>query len=186
MRIVGGKLRGKKLLAPEGGRTRPTADRAREALFNILEHGAYRERLRGGVFADLFAGTGAVGLEALSRGAETALFIERDPAALSVLRANIASCGLREPAVRILTADATNPPAPPLPVDILFLDPPYEPGLAEAAITPALSAGWLAPDGVAIVQMHPKDKFVPPLGSDVVDERRYGAARMIFLERADG
>lgn len=182
MRIIGGSLRGKRLITPEGTTTRPTADRVREALFNILDHGRYRDLLRGGGFADLFAGSGAVGLEALSRGATRVIFAEKDAAALRALKANIATCNAAPGQARVLSGDAVMAVPPSGPVAIVFLDPPYQLGLASEALAAAVSRGWLAPKGVAIVQAHPKEKLAVPDGLVTVDERRYGAARLYFLE----
>ncbi len=177
MRIVGGRYRGRRLMAPEGFDVRPTSDRAREALFNILEHGA--PPLRGSRFLDLFAGTGAVGLEAGSRGAAAVLLIESDPEAVRTIRANLKR--MHEPKdVRLLVRDATRPGPPPHPFDIAFLDPPYRSGLAATAIQ-ALTDGWLAPDARVIVELAANEAFEPPAGLKPEQERRYGAARFVFF-----
>ena len=176
MRIIGGRFRGRRLIAPEGFDVRPTGDRAREALFNILEHG--EPPLRGSRFLDLFAGTGAIGLEACSRGAAEVLLVESDPEAARTIRANLKR--MHEPEnVRLLVRDATRPGPPPHPFDIAFLDPPYRSGLAMPALE-ALAQGWLPPDGRVIVELAANDHFQPPAGFEVEQERRYGAARFVF------
>ena len=135
MRIVGGAWRGRRLAAPAGGGVRPTSDRAREALFNILENASAFADLdiAGAVVVDAFAGTGALGLEALSRGAALALFLESDADALAVLRRNLDSVGARARA-RAYPLDATQPGRAPEPCDLAFLDPPYGAGLAGRSI----------------------------------------------------
>src|SRR5205085_2256357 len=152
LRIVGGVHRGRRLAAPVGETVRPTSDRAREALFNILSHGQFAAS--GLPFADrpvldAFAGTGAVGLEALSRGASTAVFIEDSRAALAALRRNIAALG-EEDRAHVITGDAARPPRATLACTLAFLDPPYHSGLAGPALTALAAAGSLTPDALAI------------------------------------
>ena len=147
MRIVGGSHRGRPLIAPPGDAVRPTSDRAREALFNILSHGEFAAA--GIAFAeaavlDAFAGTGAFGLEALSRGASEAVFIENDREALAALRRNIADLG-ETARSRVIAGDATRPPRAPIACAVAFLDPPYASGLAVPALTALAAAGWLCP-----------------------------------------
>src|SRR5499433_3621347 len=143
MRIVGGKHRGRRLLAPPGETVRPTSDRAREALFNILSHGNLAAD--GIPFAqkavlDAFAGTGALGLEALSRGAAEAVFIEQDREALAVLRRNVASLGESAHA-EIVPGDATRPPRARVACAVVFIDPPYRSGLSAPALEALVRAG---------------------------------------------
>jgi 16S rRNA (guanine966-N2)-methyltransferase len=165
---------------------RPTSDRAREALFNILSHGKLAPE--GVPFADAtvldaFAGTGALGLEALSRGAATAVFIEQHQEALAILRKNIRA--LREDArARVLPGDATRPPRAYSACPVAFLDPPYRSGLAAPALSALAAAGWLAPDALAVVELASGEHFVPPAGFTLIDERVYGAARLVFLRHA--
>lgn len=180
MRIIAGSKRNQRLDAPAGTTTRPTSERAREALFNRLEHGPHRAVLRGGTVADLFAGTGAVGLEALSRGAGRALLVERAPAALAALAANIRRLGFGTVA-DVVKGDATRLPAAPAAADLLFLDPPYREDVAPAALASARAMGWLAPGALAVVQLHPKAPFAVPDGFTLEDERRYGATTLYFL-----
>jgi 16S rRNA (guanine966-N2)-methyltransferase len=188
MRIVAGRHRGRRLLAPPGETVRPTSDRAREALFNILSHGRLTAEgfpFAGAAVLDVFAGTGALGLEALSRGAAEAAFIEQDRDALAALRRNIAA--LSEDAhSRIVPGDATRPPRAPSAYALAFLDPPYRSGLAAAALTALDAAGWLAPEALAVVELAAREHLPPPAGFSLVDERVYGAARLLFLRRAAG
>ena len=150
MRIITGKLRGRRLLAPKGQTIRPTGERAREALFDILEHG--EPPLRGASFLDLFCGTGAVGLEAHSRGAAEVVLVDRDPEALRLAEANLARLGT-PPGVRLLARDATALGPAPRPFDVAFLDPPYRSGLAAAALASLAANGWLAADARIIVEL---------------------------------
>ena len=185
MRIVAGRHRGRRLLAPPGETVRPTSDRAREALFNILSHGqpaAEGIPFAGPAVLDAFAGTGALGLEALSRGAAEAAFVEQDREALAILRQNIAALG-EEGRARIVPGDATRPPRAPSVYALAFLDPPYRSGLAAAALTALDAAGWLTPDALAVVELAAREHMAPPAGFNLVDERVYGATRLLFLRR---
>ena len=188
MRIVAGRHRGRRLLAPPGDTVRPTSDRAREALFNILSHG--RLAADGVPFAvaavlDAFAGTGALGLEALSRGAAEAVFIERDPEAVAFLRRNVAALGESD-RVEIVPGDATRPIRAGLRCAVAFIDPPYRSGLAAPALEAIDHAGWLTPDALTIVELGAREELVPPAGFTLLDERVYGAARLVFLRRENG
>jgi 16S rRNA (guanine966-N2)-methyltransferase len=185
MRIVAGRHRGRRLLAPPGEKVRPTSDRAREALFNILLHGQLAAEgipFTGAAVLDAFAGTGALGLEALSRGAAEAAFIEQDPEALATLRRNIAALG-EDGRAQIVSGDATRPPRAPSAYTLVFLDPPYRSGLAAAALTALDATGWLAPDALAVVELAAREHLGPPAGFSLLDERVYGAARLLFLRR---
>jgi 16S rRNA (guanine966-N2)-methyltransferase len=186
MRIIAGKHRGRGLTAPEGSSVRPTSDRAREALFDILAHGRFAERpvFEDARVLDAFAGTGAFGLEALSRGAVQASFIEKDRTALAALRANIVALG-EERASAILPMDALHPPRAAQPVMLAFLDPPYGESLASPALTALAAAGWFAPGALVVVELAAKQPLAPPAGFTVLDERRYGAARLAFLRFAE-
>ena len=177
MRIIAGSWRGRPLLSPADGAIRPTGDRAREALFNILEHG--QPSVRGARFLDLFCGTGAVGLEAASRGAAEVVLVDRDPAALALARANLARLGA--PAnVGLLAADAVRLGPARGAYDLAFLDPPYRSGLATPALA-GLRGGWLAPAARIVVELAAKDPLELPDGYALEQERRYGAARFVFL-----
>jgi 16S rRNA (guanine966-N2)-methyltransferase len=186
VRIVAGRHRGRRLLAPTGETVRPTSDRAREALFNILSHGQLAAA--GIPFAeaavlDAFAGTGALGLEALSRGAAEAVFIEKDREALAILRKNIEALaeGLRS---RIVPGDATRPPRALSGCTVAFIDPPYRSGLAAPALQALDAAGWFAGEALAIVEVAAREELSPPAGFTLVDERVYGTAHLVFLRRA--
>src|SRR3954452_14289167 len=183
LRIVGGIHRGRRLVVPPGDLVRPTSDRAREALFNILSHGGFAAE--GLPFADrpvldAFAGTGALGLEALSRGASAAAFIENGREALTSLRHNIAALG-EEDRAHIVAGDATRPPRAVLVCSVAFLDPPYRSGLAGPALSALAATGWLAPDALAVVEVAAREELPAPAGFAVIDERVYGAARLVFL-----
>ncbi|RED48517.1 16S rRNA (guanine(966)-N(2))-methyltransferase RsmD [Aestuariispira insulae] len=185
MRIITGRFRGTKLMTPDGNTTRPTADRTREALFSMLGHGDYRALVKDGHVADICAGSGSVGLEALSRGAAHATFFEMDRHALAALKANITKCRA-EKETTVLPIDARKAGKPKQPCDLIFIDPPYHKGLAEQCLESVLNSGWMARDGLVIVQTHPEEPFECPASLEVVDERKYGAARLYFLrEPAD-
>jgi len=189
MRIVAGKHRGRRLAAPGGRDVRPTSDRARQALFNILEHGHFVEGggspFRNAHVLDAFAGTGALGLEALSRGAASATFMETGRQALDAIRRNVEACR-EEDKAEILKADATHPPKARVKSDIAFLDPPYRSGLAVPALEALAEAGWLADGAVCCVELAADEDFTPPEGFETLDERRYGAARIVFLRYDHG
>jgi 16S rRNA (guanine966-N2)-methyltransferase len=185
VRIVAGRHRGRRLLAPPGDTVRPTSDRVREALFNILSHSrlaAEGAPFAGATVLDAFAGTGALGLEALSRGAAEAVFIERDREALAILRQNISALG-EDARTRIVSSDATRPPRATSACMLAFLDPPYRSGLAATALTALDAAGWLAPEALAVVELATREELPMPPGFDLLDERVYGAARLAFLRR---
>ncbi len=184
MRIVAGTFRGRPLVAPKGHSTRPTADRAREAIFNVLAHAPWSPGLDGARVLDLFAGSGALGIEAISRGAAFCAFVERAEPARAAIRANLAALGL-EARARLDRRDAAALPARAAadgaPFDLAFLDPPYGEGLGEAALVRLAEGGWLAKDAVAVLERGAGDPAVVPAGFALVDERRWGAARVSFL-----
>jgi 16S rRNA (guanine966-N2)-methyltransferase len=181
MRIVGGRLRGRLLAAPASQAIRPTADRLRESLFNVLVH-AYGDPITDARVLDLFAGTGALGLEALSRGAAFALFIDEGAEARALLRENVATLGLGG-ATRIFRRDATKLGAahPIEPFSVAFLDPPYGRGLAEQALASARAGGWLAPGALAVVEEAAKPGFTAPEGFDELERRNYDDSALIVL-----
>jgi 16S rRNA (guanine966-N2)-methyltransferase len=181
MRIVGGRLGGRTLASPRSQAIRPTADRLRESLFNILVH-AYGDPVTGARVLDLYAGTGALGLEALSRGAAFALFIDDAAEARALLRENIAALGLGG-ITRIFRRDATRlGPAHPLePFSLAFLDPPYGKGLAEKALASARDGGWLAPGALIVVEEAADAAFSAPTGLEDVERRRYDDTEVVFL-----
>ncbi len=181
MRIIAGSWRGRKLLTPSDRAIRPTSDRAREALFAILEQG--EPALRGARFLDLFCGTGAVGLEAGSRGAAEVWLVDNDRQALALAAANLARLGAPDN-VRVVERDATRlGRARNEAFDLVFLDPPYRSGLAVPALA-GLAAGWLAPGAGVIVELAAREDLTPPAGYGLEQERRYGAARFVFLRPA--
>lgn len=188
MRVVGGRWRGRKL-ASGAGHFRPTAERVRETLFDILAHnptyaGAAGPAPEGMMVLDGFAGSGAFGLEALSRGAGAAIFLEKDAKALAVLGANVASLGVSAEA-QILRRDAVNPGRPPaLRADLVFLDPPYGKGLAPRALFGLAQAGWLAPGALAVAEMAVAEDDAPPPGFALLDSRRYGDTKIAFWRAA--
>jgi 16S rRNA (guanine966-N2)-methyltransferase len=183
MRVVGGTQKGRRLEAPEGAVARPTSDRAREALFNLLTQGRVAGEgnpVIGARVLDAFAGTGALGIEALSRGAGEACFMEKDAAALKALRANIRHCGLDQKA-RVIPADVLSPPEALRPCDILLLDPPYNKGLGAAALAALAQAGWVARGALVALEVERKDEVEAPEGFDLLDERHYGKAKLLFF-----
>ena len=180
MRIVGGSLRGRRLRAPSGAQVRPTAERVRESLFDILTHGGMERALEGALVVDLFAGTGALGLEALSRGAAALVAIENDARALAALRTNIEASGCTERAT-VLAGDATRLAPTAQACDLALLDPPYRGGLAEPALAALAAGGWLATDATLAVEHGVDDPFEPPAALAVSDRRRYGRTALTFL-----
>ena len=182
MRIVGGRLRGRALAVPPAGSAiRPTADRLREALFNILIH-AYGDPVTGARVLDLFAGTGALGLEALSRGAVFALFVEEGAEARALIRANVEALGLAG-ITRIFRRDAAALGAahPVEPFSLAFVDPPYGRQLAEKALVSTRAGGWLAPDALVVVEESAKAELAVPEGFVERERRRYDATLLLFL-----
>jgi 16S rRNA (guanine966-N2)-methyltransferase len=184
MRIVGGRLRGRTLAAPKSNATnaiRPTADRLREALFNILAH-AYDDPITDARVLDLFAGTGALGLEALSRGAAFALFVDDGAEARALLRENVAALGLGG-VTRVFRRDAAKLGAahPVEPFALAFLDPPYGQGLAEKALSSARAGGWLTGDALIVVEEAAKAGFAAPEGFDELERRSYDDTALIVL-----
>lgn len=181
MRVVGGRLRGRALAAPKSQAIRPTADRLRESLFNILVH-AYGDAVAGARVLDLFAGSGALGIEALSRGAAFALFVDDGAEARALLRENIASLGLGG-VTRVFRRDATQlgPAHPVEPFSLAFLDPPYGRGLAERALAAAHSGEWLTPEALVLVEEAAAAKFAAPAGYTELERRRYDDTELVFL-----
>lgn len=179
MRIVAGRHRGRVLVAPPGLTARPTADRARESLFNILIH---RQPLADAQVVDAFAGSGALGFEALSRGAAHVTFLESHPESCRAITENAAKLG-ETGRMTLVRGDATMVPRAKQPCDIVLMDPPYGSGLAGPCLQALERQGWLAEDALIVVEVAAKEEFTPPEGFAVEDERTYGAARLVFLER---
>jgi len=182
MRIVGGEFRGRPLAAPRGQDIRPTTDRTREAVFNVLTH-RFPGRLEGARVLDLFAGTGALGLEALSRGASHCLFIEESAEGRGLIRTNVEAFGLQG-RTKIFRRDATGlgDAGTIAPFGLVFADPPYSKGLGEAALSSALKGGWLLPRSLCVVEEAASAPFSAGDGFSVVDERSYGDTVVRFIE----
>jgi len=184
MRIVSGSFRGKTLAAPKGQATRPTSDRARQAIFNILEHAPWSPGVRDARVIDLFAGSGGLGFEALSRGAAFCLFVETDEAARGAIRENVEAMGLFG-ATRVHRRDATDlgtrPGADGPAFDLAFLDPPYAKGLGETALDRLAAGGWLAPGAIVVFERGASEPDPAPAGYALLDARDYGAARVHFF-----
>lgn len=180
MRVIAGQFRGRPLAAPHGRATRPTSDRTRETLFSMLVSrvGALGELW----VADLYAGSGALGIEALSRGAAKAVFVENDRNALSAIRENLDKLGLTHLSdVRAISA-ATLPPPSPRPFDVILADPPYEPGSGTGVLSEVARAGWLAPGGWLAVETDAKEATDPgPFKLEVT--RKVGRARLTLFSR---
>jgi len=181
MRVVGGRLRGRALAGPQSKSIRPTADRLRESLFNILAH-AYDDPISGARALDLFAGTGALGIEAASRGAAFVLFIDDGAEARALIRENVAALGLGGIS-KIFRRDATKlGPAHPIePFALIFLDPPYGQKLAEQALASARAGGWLSPQALIVVEEAIKARFTAPEGFTELERRAYDDTELIFL-----
>jgi 16S rRNA (guanine966-N2)-methyltransferase len=183
LKILAGTHRGRALATPAGrDALRPTSARRREAVFDILT--AQLGELADVTLADVFAGTGAVGLEALSRGAARVVFVENDPAAARLIRRNLDALGLGARA-RVLQNDASRLGVSSERVDVVFLDPPYGRGLAERALAKLRAGGWLADDAVVLVELGRADAFTLPEGYALAREHPHGAGRLLRLD-ADG
>ncbi len=178
MRVVGGKWRGRALVAPKGNATRPTTDRTREALFSILQA---KLDFEGARVLDLFAGTGALGLEALSRGAAFTLFVETEAQARAAIRANLETCAAMGVS-KVFRRDATKLGARQgAAYDLVFADPPYGKGLSERALVALKDGDWLAEDGLIIIEEDKRAGFRAPPGFDEMDRRIKGDTALIFL-----
>jgi len=182
VRIVGGEFRGRPLATPRSDAIRPTTDRTREALFNILAH-RFADKLDGARVLDLFAGTGALGLEALSRGADFVLFVDDGAEARALLRGNVDALGAGG-ASKVYRRDATRlgPAHPMEPFGLAFLDPPYGRGLAERALTSAHNGGWLTADALIVVEEAAGTAFATPEGFEEIERREYSDTQLVFLK----
>jgi len=185
MRIVGGKFRGRAITTPKHEGLRPTADRVRESLFNILEHGVEDFALEGVRVIDLFAGTGALGLEALSRGGAFCLFVEGSPEARALIRDTIEALQLTG-AARIFRRDATDLGAAGTmaPFGLAFLDPPYGKGLGERALASLQQGGWLVPGAVIVLEERAAAEVALPPGYDEIDRRTWGDTQIVIARFA--
>jgi 16S rRNA (guanine966-N2)-methyltransferase len=183
MRIVGGRLRGRPLAGPRSNAIRPTSDRLRETLFNILQHsyGLPQSETR---VLDLFAGTGALGMEAISRGAAQALFVETGVEGRGLIRSNIETLGLTG-VTRILRRDATDlgKVGTIQPFDLVFCDPPYGKGLGEKALVSAATGGWLKPQALCVLEERRSSTVALPTGFEPLDERQASDSQLFFLRR---
>src|SRR4051794_32571169 len=173
MRVVGGRLKGCSLVSPASREIRPTADRLRESLFNILVH-AYGDPIAGARVLDLFAGTGALGIEAVSRGAGFALFVDNGTEARALLRNNIEALGLGG-LTKVFRRDATDlgPAHPVERFSLVFLDPPYGKGLAEKALVSLRNGGWLTPGSMLVVEEAKAAGLTAPEGYQELERRAY-------------
>jgi 16S rRNA (guanine966-N2)-methyltransferase len=186
MRIVGGQFRGRALATPGDDRTRPTSDRVREAVFNILAHGVPDFALDGVRVLDLFAGTGALGVEALSRGAAYCLFVEEDASARGTIRRNVETFGLSG-ITKIFRRDATalGSVENRWTFGLVFLDPPYGKGLGERALASTAAGGWLAPGAVAVMEERKDAAFALPADFTAIDRRTWGDTQVLFARYRD-
>src|SRR5438552_18238150 len=185
MRVVGGGLKGRNLASPLSREIRPTADRLRESVFNILVH-AYDDPIEGARVPDLSAGTGARGIEAISRGAKFALFVDNGAEARALLRNNVESLGLGG-VTKVYRRDATDlGPAHPLePFSLVFLDPPYGKALAEKALASLRDGGWLTPGALLVVEEAKAAAFTAPEGYEELERRAYDDTEFVFLRSAN-
>jgi 16S rRNA (guanine966-N2)-methyltransferase len=180
MRIIGGRFRGRTLGAPKSQAIRPTADRLREALFNVLTH-AYGDPIEGARVLDLFAGTGALGLEAASRGARFVLFVDGGAEARALIRGNVETLGIGGSS-KVYRRDATRlgEVSPLEPFSLAFLDPPYGKGFAEQALVSARNGGWLTPGALVVVEEQ-TGAFKAPEGFEELERRDYDDTQFVFL-----
>jgi 16S rRNA (guanine966-N2)-methyltransferase len=182
MRIVGGRLKGRVLSAPASRTIRPTSERLRESIFDILEH-RFPGQIEGARVVDLFAGTGALAIEALSRGARFALFVDNGAEARALLRANVEALALGG-VTRIWRADATKLGLAPAggPFALAFVDPPYGQGFAAPALASLLEGGWLGPNALCVVEEAAKVEIAAPDGLALIDERAYGDTKIAIFQ----
>src|SRR6202790_627546 len=184
MRVVGGRLKGRNLVSPSSREIRPTADRLRESVFNILIH-AYDDPITNSRVLDLFAGTGALGIEAVSRGASFALFVDNGAEARALLRNNVEALALGG-VTKVYRRDATNlgEAHPVEPFSLVFLDPPYAKKLAEKALASLRDGGWLAPGALLVVEEAKEAEFAAPDGFEELERRVYDDTEFVFLRAA--
>ena len=182
MRVVGGELKGRNIVAPASRDIRPTADRLRESVFNILVH-AYDDPFQDARVLDLFAGTGALGIEASSRGAKFTLFVDNGAEARALLRNNVEALALGG-VTKVYRRDATDlgPAHPMEPFSLVFLDPPYGQGLAEKALASLRNGGWLKPNALLVVEEAKAAAFAAPDGYEELERRAYDDTEFVFLQ----
>lgn len=188
MRIVAGQYRGRAIVTPEGQNTRPTSDRARQAIFNVLEHAPWAEGLHEARVIDVYAGSGALGFEALSRGAAFCLFVDTDDGARGAIRENMDAYGLFG-RCRVHRRSATDlgprPGSAGEAFTLAFLDPPYAKGLGEQTLARLLEGGWLAPGAIVVFERGSDEPEIDTPGYERLDARDYGAARVLFLRASE-
>jgi len=188
VRIVAGSLKGRAIATPEGQNTRPTSDRARQAIFNVLEHAPWAEGLHGARVIDLYAGSGALGFEALSRGAAFCLFVDTDDSARGAIRENMDAYGLFG-RCRVHRRSATDlgprPGSAGEAFTLAFLDPPYAKGLGEQTLARLLEGDWLAPGAIVVFERGSDEPEIDTPGYERLDARDYGAARVLFLKASE-
>lgn len=178
-RIIAGQFRGRRLSVPSGQSVRPTTDRMRERLFSMLGHARY-PAIADAKVADIFAGTGALGLEALSRGAAHVTFVENARPSLAVLRANIQTLGVGDIS-NVLAISAEALPVAKDTYDYIFMDPPYRQGLVTKALRRLQTHGWTSPDTVIICELASDETLELPAGCELLDDRSQGQQRILFL-----
>jgi len=188
MRIIAGKHRGRTITAPSGRDVRPTSDRARESLFNMLEHGDYGPEtvsvLNDAIVLDVFAGSGALGLEALSRGARDCIFMEQSRSVCEDLKQTIAAFRETE-TCQVLQTDGTRPPPARGAASLVFLDPPYRKELLTVSLAALLDRGWIDGKTLCCGEMDVRDAFDTPQGFLVLDDRSWGKTRVVLMRRAE-
>lgn len=188
MRIVAGSLKGRAIVTPEGQNTRPTSDRARQAIFNVLEHAPWSDGLHEARVIDLYAGSGALGFESLSRGAAFCLFVDTDDGARGAIRENMDAYGLFG-RCRVHRRSATDlgprPGSAGEAFTLAFLDPPYARGLGEQTLARLLEGGWLAPGAIVVFERGSDEPEIDTPGYERLDARDYGAARVLFLRASE-
>lgn len=169
----------------ENANIRPTSGRTREAIFNILTHGSFgrdgESPLIGKRVVDIFCGTGGLGLEALSRGAEHVTFVDRNGGSLAMARENVELFGETEHS-RFVRSDSTQLPPAPAPCTVAFADPPYNKGQAAPALKSLKENGWLEPDAIVVLELHARELVQLPEGYDLLDERIYGNSKVLILK----
>jgi len=182
MRIIAGKFKGRKLIPPMGDDIRPTSDRTRESVFNLLMHGAYAgDAIIDRHVVDLCCGTGAMGLEALSRGARIATFIDKDKKSIELARANVLHCGVANAAF-FVQADATKLPAAREPASLVLMDAPYAAAILLPAYAALKAGGWLAADALLVVEQSFTTAIAALEGAEIIDERKYGKTKIIVYQ----
>ena len=182
MRIISGKHRGRRLEVPEGKSVRPTTDRMRERVFSMLQHHRY-PALLGARVADLYAGTGALGLEALSRGASHVTFVEKSQSTFSCLKKNVATIK-EEDSTNLMKISARALPFANDPYSVIFMDPPYHKGMVEPTLHCLLERDWLADGGLIIAELAVDDELTIPEALNIIDDRKQGQQRMLFMMRS--